>query len=354
MNHPIAVPLLLILPALLFSEHSNSSRTIRAEGSPGRPRIIVQLNWLHDPTFAGEYLLAKRKDLDIVIREGGPNVTPLSEVVSGRASAAVVGADIFLKALDAEIKAGRRGTLTCFFVDFQRNPVGWVLHPTAAKKAGLPLAIQNKPKQLNAWLFQKVKSNTISIGDKRGTETTSIWMQWKQKHEVPESVKVVPVGFDASLVLSAPLLAYPVYLNEEPYKLAEKIGRDLIVFDPVDDGVAVYGNVLVSRLDFARANTSLIRQMQGALRASWEQVRKERSAAIAEVRRHYKNVSSRTVSQQVEKTVAFVFFHDAKAGEMDVTAKGRWARTLTALSESGLISHRLTVDILQQYLIPPK
>ena len=102
----------------------------------------IQLNWLHDPTFTGEYLLTKRNDVHVAIREGGPNISPLSELGSRRATAAIVGADIFLQAVEKDLKDGKKSQLMCIFVDFQRNPIGWVLHPKAAEKAGRPTGIE--------------------------------------------------------------------------------------------------------------------------------------------------------------------------------------------------------------------
>ena len=62
----------------------------RPGGQPVRP-VVLQLNWLHDPTFAGEYAAALGSGSPLTLKEGGPNVFPLAEVVGGRVDAAVVG-----------------------------------------------------------------------------------------------------------------------------------------------------------------------------------------------------------------------------------------------------------------------
>jgi hypothetical protein len=239
----------------------------------------------------------------------------------------------------------------CFFVDFQRNPVGWVLHPDAAARAGFPEGIRNDAKKMNAWLFSKFEDGTLKPGDKRGAETTSIWIQWKKAHSLSDNVKVEPVGFDTSLVLSAPLLAYPVYLNEEPFKLSEKIGKSVLVFDPAVDGVELCGNVLITTKTFADGHPEDVRRMQRALRDGWEHVKLDRQSAAADVAGLYKGVSTPVLVQQLDKTVEFVFYGGRSAGEMDITEGGKWARTLSALQEAGLVSSALTFDKLREHLM---
>lgn len=311
--------------------------------------VSLQLNWLHDPTFAGEYLLAKRPDVQVVIKEGGPNITPIAEVLGGRANMAVVGADIFIQALEKD----KKSELMCFFIDFQRNPVGWVLHPDAAAKAGLSKDV-NTPGELNKWLFAAFSRGAIKPGDKRGTETTSIWVQWKEAHQLPDSVTVVPVGFDSSIVLSSPPLAYPVYLNEEPFKLSETIGRDVVVFDPAADGIELYGNVLVTTRQFAQANPKVIRTLQTALRTSWQQAQADRKIAAGEVSALYKGVSESILEKQISRTLDFVFYGNKQPGAMDVAPDGRWAKTLKALQKADLVGPSVTFETLKEHLLTPE
>lgn len=318
---------------------------------PAQQYVKMQLNWLHDPTFAGEYFLAKRTKVKVNLLEGGPNVYAVNEVSAGRATVAIIGADIFLQTIDKEINAKKTSDLVCFFVDFQRNPVGWVLHPDAASKAGFVKDLIDSPKKMNEWLFLKIKDGTIKVGDKRGTETTSIWMQWKKMYGLSESVTVLPVGYDTSIVLSAPMLAYPVYLNEEPFKLSEKIGRDVLIFDPAVDGICVYGNVLITQKEFAEKNPEIISQLQSELSESWKDVKNNPTKAVSEVLLFYKGIKDSVVRQQIDKTVEFVFFDNALPGSMDILDNGRWEKTLTSLQEGGLISSKLTFNELKKYLI---
>lgn len=316
--------------------------------------IRLQLNWLHDPTFTGEYLLSNREDINLKIREGGPGIFPVAEVTTGRADVAVVGADIFLQSVAKDYTEKSSSDLVALFVDFQRNPVGWVLHPDSARRAGLNEKNIGGGKALNKRFFEKVIDGTIRVGDKRGTETTSIWIRWRDVHKVPDDVKVVPVGFNTSIVLSAPMLAYPVYLNEEPYKLSEKIGEPVIVLDPADDGIILYGNVLITTRAFLEKNKNAIRTFQEGLRESWQKAKTDPSAAQKLVEKYYKGVSTSVLNAQIGKTVEFVFFNNSVPGNMDLKDGGQWDQTLRALQKAKLVSKDLSLETLKTQIFVPK
>lgn len=316
---------------------------------PIQKKVTLQLNWLHDPTFTGEYIFANNPTSNFVIREGGPNIFPLAELTSGRADIALVGADIFLQALSNDYKENGMSDLVCIFVDFQRNPVGWILHPDTAIKAGIN-AENLSPKELNKLFFQKVANKTLQVGDKRGTETTSIWIQWKNRNKLPDDITVSPVGFDASIVLSAPMLAYPVYLNEEPFKLSEKIGRSVVVFDPAVDGVTVYGNVLVTTKAFINTHAETIERVQVGLKNSWKQVQKDIATSSEVVSKYYKGVSNEILKKQIEKTLEFVFYGGKEVGNMETGRSGRWGDTLNALTEAQLVNENITYEIMCKHI----
>lgn len=300
--------------------------------------IRLQLNWVHDPTFTGEYLAARSWDV-LDIREGGPNMSPVSAVRSGQADVAIVGADIFLKSLGEAVDRGVKPSLICIFTDFQRNPVGWVLHPDVVGEL-LGSGVEAHDVD-NDWLFEEIASGRIEVGDKRGTETTAVWLRWKQLRGLDRAVEVVPVGFDASVVLGAPKMAFPVYLNEEPYKLGERIGEEVVTFDPADDGVALYGNVIITTDTFLNQHRTLVRKLQRRLQRGWNTARDSLGVATDVVRQVYSNVSRRVLEAQINKTLSFVYYETDTAGVMDMDGDGRWVETLESLQRAGVVSKQL-------------
>jgi len=318
--------------------------------------IVVQLNWLHDPTFVAQYVLEQEPNPKMTVREGGQGVSPITEVLGGRAHFAIVGADLFLQHLAEENAEAGKSALVCVFVDFQRNSVGWVLHPDVGGSLGLSQDAAADPRAVAKWAAEKIKDGALSVGDKRGTESTSVWLQWRAAMGLPDTVALTPVGFDPSVVISAPKMLYPVYMNEQPLKLSQTIGRPVIEIDPRVNGVRLYGNVVIARRDFSSTNPTAVRDYQTSLRKAWERVRDRPGEAAIEVAKRYTGVPAQVVETQVRRTIDFVFVGtpSVAAGQMDLTENGLWAQTLQALQAGGSVKPTLTTKQVFASLVPPQ
>lgn len=314
--------------------------------------LRLQLNWFHDPSFAAAYILNEGSPALVQVVEGGPNTSALAAVLNGYADVAVVGIDIAIKHLAERASRAESVQLRILSVDFQRNPVGWVVHPDVGKRLGLDLARWQAMagKERNTWLLEAAKAGRIKIGDKSGTETTAVWQAWKAVHGAT-SVKPFPVGFDPKLVLSAPKLAYPVYLNEEPFKLAAAIGTQVLVFDPADDGVIAYGNILITSKAKLDANNQRLINFRQAYNGAWRTAVDDRALAARVVRKFYKAASDLVLTQQVEKTLDFVTYGGAEPGMIDLSPNGRLEATLNTLKLGGGISSALTFQSLASTVV---
>jgi hypothetical protein len=341
----------LIATSLALAVVCSCSDRSAPDPQPTLQRIRLQLNWFHDPSFAGEYIAAKKQGVPLNILQGGPNISAPQILKAGQADVAIMGADIFLRTVSEDLVRHGESQLIAFHVDFQRNPVGWILHPEVARRLRLDPSRQDA-KQRNDWFFEKVRNGELRVGDKRGTETTSIWVRWRALRQLPNTVTVVPVGFDPDIVLSKPALAFPVYLNEEPWKLGERIGEPVVVFDPAADGIAMYGNVLVTTRAFLASHPDQLRLLQKRLAAAWNEAKANPGTAVTAVSEVYKGVSQRVLEQQVQQTLDFVFFGNSVAGAMDANDNGRWSQTLSALTEAKMVDGRLTIEILRRHLHP--
>lgn len=310
--------------------------------------LKLQLNWFHDPTFAGEYRAKELLGDELVMIEGGVNINPIQKLKSGLTDIAVVGIDIALKAIESDVAQSGKTDLRIVYVDFQRNPVGWIIHPKTAEKYSMP-DVHGIAR--NDWLFNQFQSGNIRPGDKRGTETTAIWTTWRSVRRL-ESVNVIAVGFDPTIVLDAPDLAYPVYMNEEPFKLSERIGTPVIVFDPADDGVELYGNVLITNTQTLERREKDIEEFLSVLSQAWNDVKNDREATLTLVKQYYKDVTDDVIRAQIGKTAEFVFFKTRDPGVIDLANDGRLQDTIAALQSAGTLQDSAVSDVFVKYVIP--
>ena len=313
--------------------------------SQGGP-LRFQLNWFHDPTFAAAYVMQSANPNLIQILEGGPAIAPLAKLRTGEADAAVIGLDIFLRAVGEDLDKGSASPFRLLGVDLQRSPVGYVLHPEVGAALGLTGDDWNgfSPKQRNDWLFDQIRAGRIKVGDKTGTETTAIWLAWKALRAPGADINLVLVGFDPQIVLQKPALIFPVYLNEEPFKLKERIGRSLLVFDPTDDGLNVYGNVIVTAVDALRRNRAKIAELTTKYFNSWRDVQRDQVASAQLVMRYYKDVSEGIVRAQVQKTTEFVFFGGANPGTIEMASGGKLDNSIRVFRNAKAISEKVNIE----------
>jgi ABC-type nitrate/sulfonate/bicarbonate transport system substrate-binding protein len=144
-----------------------------------------------------------------------------------------------------------------------------------------------------------------------------------------------------------------VYLNEEPFKLSERIGEPIVVFDPADDGVVLYGNVLVTTTDVLATRQKDLATFLHNLASAWEWVRSYPDSAVTIIRPLYPDVSDSVLAAQIRQTAAFVFFQTSQAGVIDTRQGGRLQATIDALKTAGSLTRGLTLEVVAPLVISP-
>jgi len=295
----------------------NSSKAI----SPGNHKVVLQLNWVPDPTFTGEYL-AKRsywrdRGLDVEILSGSSQIDPIAAVVSKKADFAVVGAD---KAVIAHTNGA---DIRVVAVDFQRNPVGWIVRT-----------------KHNIHCFRDmVGRRDLTLGDKVGTETTAILKVCLKRSGIANKLTSTGVGFDLPFFMDRPDLVYPVYLNEEPIRVAKQ-HIQVTEIDPADQKngrVRMYGNVIVARTTFVNENPKVAEAMVSGLRAGWERARDDEQGALAMIKDEMKDYDRESLEDVMKRSTDFATDYYGTKVEpchMEVEA---WKNTIRTLVEGGVI-----------------
>lgn len=297
---------------------------------PGNTPVTFQLNWTPDPTFSGAYIAANKsrnffaqEGLSVDIQPGGFGIDPFAPVVAKKAQFAVVGAD------KAVIAFANGAPIRVVAVEFQRNPVGWIVRSSKEVKSLRDLAGRKD----------------LVLGDKVGTETTAILDLMLRRLGLIDQVTPQGVGFEFAYFLQNENVVYPVYLNEEPVTARIK-GLDIVEIDPaaVENGsIRLYGNVIITHKDTVEQNPKLIRAFVTGLCKGWEFAKSDPKGAET-ILRQYKEFDNEQMPEVLARSVQFAtssYDVPVPAGHMEIA---QWENTIRILSESGLLTKNVSLS----------
>jgi NitT/TauT family transport system substrate-binding protein len=326
MRKCVYVLVLLIIAVAIGCENNKTSSQNQLS------KITLQLNWTPDPTFAAVYIAADietnyfaREGLEVDIQPGGFGIDPIAAVVSKKSEFAIVGAD------KAVVAFSNGAPIKVVAVDFQRNPVGWIVR-----------------KELGVSSIQDIiNNNNVFLGDKVGTETTAILKLIIKRLNLGSKVQPQPVGFEFSYFIQHKNSVYPVYLNEEPITAKFK-NIDVVEIDPSspqNGNVRMYGNVIITHKDYAIDNREKVNSMIKALRAGWLYAKSYRANAISILKKN-KFFDNEQMPCVLSRSVEFATsYYDIETTPESMDRK-RWENTISTLREASIIDRSIEIDSL--------
>ena len=203
--------------ALLVSAHLCHAENLSPE------RVSLQLKWTHIYQFAGFYM-AKEKGyyseagLDVQIREKGPGVNVVNEVLSGKATYGVSDSALILERMQGRDVVALKAL-------FQHSP----LILLSRKDAGIDSLEALRGKRV---MIAPESSRNISV------------MAMLKSHGMDlDDVKVVPMTFNLEDLIDRKADAFTAYLTDQPFAMRER-GIDYTVLNPLDYGFDFYGDIL--------------------------------------------------------------------------------------------------------------
>lgn len=320
----------IITCLLLFSTFLQSCEN---EGLHGTTYpLVYQLNWTPDPTFADAYIAAdknkgffQKEGLSVEIRPGGYGIDAIAAVVAKRADFAVVGAD------KAAIAFSNGAPIRVVAIEFQRNPVGWMVRSDKNIKKISDLSGRTD----------------IALGDKVGTETTAILELMLQRLNLSDKVKVHAVGFETAYFFQNENSVYPVYLNEEPVT-ARMNNINITEIDPQlpeNGGISLYGNVIIAHKDFIDKKPKIAKAFTYAMRQAWLFAKEFPHEAEAILRQH-NGFDTPQMPEVLRRSVSFATrFNDIDVppGHMEIS---QWDKTLSVLIEAKLLTKKIKISDL--------
>ena len=229
----------LLAASAVHAAPANSAMT----GAEPLERVTLQLKWLHQFQFAGYYAAQvkgfyRAEGLDVAIAPGGSGVSPLAEVLAGRAQYAVGDADLVVERIK-----GR--PIVAMAAIFQHSP--YVI--LSRKDRGI-----KNPRDL-------VGKTVMLAGDQGAIQLRAML----QRDGIePGRVNIQPQSWDLDDLIQGRVDAMSAYATVEPRQLTSR-GVLPAVMRSADFGVDFYGDILfTSEAEIQRQS----RRTEAFLRAS--------------------------------------------------------------------------------------
>jgi ABC-type nitrate/sulfonate/bicarbonate transport system substrate-binding protein len=240
--------------ALAAPSFLNSSRA-RADAPLDLGQITYQLGWVKNFQFAGEYIADyrgyfKKFGLQVDLVAGGPSMSPVSIVMSGKA---LIGDSTPDNLTNANAHGG---TLRCIGADYQRNPGGII------SLAKTPL---RTPQDM--------------IGKKIGLQSNNsvIWRTFLKLNNLnPASIQTVPVQFDFTPLVSGEVDGFYGESDDDAVQLRAK-GNDIYMLQFADYGYRMFEAIYMVRADSLtdpQKRAQLVAFMKGDI-LGWEDAIKD-------------------------------------------------------------------------------
>lgn len=209
--------------------------------------VTLQLRWLHQAQFAGFYM-AKEKgfyqqaDLNVIIKPGGNDQVPIKEVLAKRADFGVGNTEVL-------IAYSHGFPLVALAAVFQQSPL--ILITTDNR------GIQS----LDDFTGKKVMMFS-------GTEDAELIALLAKNNIDLTTFEQVTTTANIDDLIEGKIDVFSGYLTNEPYYLKER-GLNALIFNPADDGINFYSDIIFTHQDLARENPEIIEHFRQASIDGW-------------------------------------------------------------------------------------
>lgn len=272
-------------------------------------RVRLALNWFPEPEFGGFYegVLSgayKAAGFDVEIIPGGPGAPTLELLGTGRAEAAITGADDLLLKRNQGIEA------VAIWAGFQLSPVGILAHA----ESGITR-------------FEDIRGGRMAI-EVGGPFQSLLW----KKYDLSK-VEMVPTSGAVASFLADPTMMQQAYITAEPCAVQAK-GQQTVFLKAADAGWNPYGTLLA----VADPAPAWAADFVAATQRAWQAYLADPSRANAEIARLNDQMTPELLPCVTEAQRPFVLGTDG----LGAMSPDRWNATAASLVELGLLPEGTT------------
>lgn len=286
-------------------------------------KVTLRLPWITNTQFAGPYVALdkgyfKEEGLDVEIRPGGIDKNSITLVAAGE--------DTFgLHDTGSLLLARAQGMpLITVATFFQKHPGGVF----ALKSSGIQTLKDIEGKTIGfqeggPWMLTKamLKANGVDIN----------------------KVKTVTVQYDITPLLEGKIDLMTCYATNEPL-IAERMGKETVVFLPADNGVPTASEALFTTEDYLQKNPEAVRGMVRAIQRGWEYAIANKDEAVAIVMKYGTELDKEVEMDQLVAEESHLITPEVEQNVIGWMTAEKWESMYKVLREQGALETEVDVS----------
>jgi signal transduction histidine kinase len=283
--------------------------------------IDFQVRWHHQFQFAGYYAAVEKGfyqevGLDVRIHGAGPGVTPIEEVLAGRAQYAEANSELLYARMQGK-------PVVALAAIFQHSPSVLL----ARKDSGI-----NTPHDL---IGKKVMLSS-------STDSDFLAMFLREGIGIkPNVINILPSSFNFDDLISGRVDAFNSYLTNEPFYMMQK-GIDYTIINPSNYGIDFYSDILFTSEQELIENPERVAAFRQASLKGWRYAMDNPDEIIDLLINKYQVEKSRAHLQFEADAMRKLILPDlVEIGHMNL---GRWQRMADAFIEAGMGDKDFSLD----------
>ncbi|MEG0009080.1 MAG: ABC transporter substrate-binding protein [Aeromonas sp.] len=283
----------------------------QAGSSPDQ--VVLQLRWLHQPQFVG-YHMAKAKGfyadvgLDVEIRPGGKGISPVQEVLAGRADFGVGNTEVLTSYANGQ-------PLLALASVYQHSPSIFL----ARRDSGILTVADMRGKRI-----------MMFPGHQDAELLATLYYQGLHERELIP----VPTSVNIDDLITGKIDIFNAYLSNEPFYLEER-GVAVSVINPRNYGIDFYSDILFTTQAEDQLNPDRVARFRAASLKGWRYALSHPAEAIALLRREY-GVQRSQAHMEYELQMSKEMIQPLYV-EIGYMNPDRFAHIMAQLTEIGLI-----------------
>lgn len=276
--------------------------------------IDVQLRWKHQFQFAGYYAAIaqgyyREEGLDVRLHEGAPGITPVEEVLSGRAQYGESNSELLYERLHGK-------PLVALAVIFQHSPS--VLLARADKGVQTVHDLIGKPVML---MNAQTDADFLAMFRREGID--------------PGELQLLPSSYNIEDLASGKVAAFNSYLTNEPFYLQQH-GIEYNIISPSTYGIDFYSDILFTSQAEVDEHPQRVEAFRRATLRGWRYAMDNPEQIIDLLLKQYPVKKTRAHLQFEAKAMRALVLPDLiEIGHMN---PGRWQRMGEAFLEQGMVT----------------